>query len=52
MPLPHMISHAQNGEDVVLRRALHSKTSGLWVDIGYPSGGGRLALTSVFEIAA
>ncbi|MGJ0507077.1 MAG: FkbM family methyltransferase [Methylocystis sp.] len=34
MPLPHMISHAQNGEDVVLRRALHSKTSGLWVDIG------------------
>jgi len=38
VPLPPMISYAQNGEDVVLRRALWDITAGFYVDIGssYP----------------
>ncbi len=34
MALPHMISYAQNGEDVVLRRAFSGQTCGFWVDVG------------------
>ncbi len=34
MPLPHMVSYAQNGEDVVLRRAFLGQSSGFWVDVG------------------
>ncbi|WP_442756794.1 FkbM family methyltransferase [Methylocystis sp. JAN1] len=34
MPLPHMVSYAQNGEDVVLRRAFHGQEKGFWVDVG------------------
>jgi len=36
--LPQMTSYAQNGEDVVLRRALHDISAGFYVDIGssYP----------------
>lgn len=32
--LPPMVSYAQNGEDVVLRRALHDIAQGFYVDIG------------------
>jgi FkbM family methyltransferase len=34
LSLPHMLSYAQNGEDVVLRRAFLGQTSGFWVDVG------------------
>ncbi len=34
MQLPHMVSYAQNGEDVVLRRAFHGQERGFWVDVG------------------
>lgn len=34
MALPHMVSYAQNGEDVVLRRAFHGQEHGFWVDVG------------------
>lgn len=34
MLLPHMISYAQNGEDVVLRRAFAEQAVGFWIDIG------------------
>ncbi|MCX7899538.1 MAG: FkbM family methyltransferase [Methylocystis sp.] len=34
MPLPHMVSYAQNGEDVVLRRVFHGQKHGFWVDVG------------------
>lgn len=34
MSLPHMVSYAQNGEDVVLRRVFHGQESGFWIDIG------------------
>lgn len=34
MPLPPMVSHAQNAEDVVLRRVFPVATDGFYVDVG------------------
>lgn len=34
MPLPPMVSYAQNAEDVVLRRVFADRTEGFYVDVG------------------
>lgn len=34
MPLPPMVSYAQNAEDVVLRRVFAGRTDGFYVDVG------------------